>query len=144
MHTYLEGYSKIITDILTTALGQEAGRMATWLFGSGLGDLEEVWGTEVTYTTLGCMQVERCSGVYNGRESIIDFKQTNKAETTRMDEDYFIQLAAYAWPTTMSMAPEIQSGIILMCSKDASFRSLKCRTKNFRLYACLLEESRPI
>ena len=48
MHTYLEGYITDQRHLDLTALGQEAGRMANVVIRSGLGDLEEVWGTEVT------------------------------------------------------------------------------------------------
>ena len=48
MHTYLEGYITDQRHLDLTALGQEAGRMANVIIRSGLGDLEEVWGTEVT------------------------------------------------------------------------------------------------
>ena len=48
MHTYLEGYIKDERHLDLTALGKEAGRMADVVIRSGLGDLGEVWGTEVT------------------------------------------------------------------------------------------------
>ena len=48
MHTYLEGYITDQRHLDLTALGQEAGRMANVVIRAGLGDLEEVWGTEVT------------------------------------------------------------------------------------------------
>ena len=48
MHTYLEGYIKGERHLDLTAVGKEAGLMASKVIESGLGDLEEVWGTEVT------------------------------------------------------------------------------------------------
>ena len=48
MHTYLEGYITDQRHLDLTALCQEAVRMANVVIRSGLGDLEEVWGTEVT------------------------------------------------------------------------------------------------
>ena len=71
MHTYLEGYIKDERHLDLTALGQEAGRMANVVIRSGLGDLEEVWGTEVTlyYPGLYAGQTD-VVGIYNGRESI--------------------------------------------------------------------------
>ena len=35
-------------------------------------------------------------GIYDGKESIIDFKQTNKPKRREWIDDYFLQLAAYA------------------------------------------------
>ena len=97
MHTYLEGYIKDERHLDLTALGQEAGRMADVVIRSGLGDLGEVWGTEVTlyYPGLYAGQTD-VVGVYNDRPAIIDFKQTNKPKQREWIDDYFTQLAAYA------------------------------------------------
>ena len=48
MHTYLEGYINNTPHLDLTAVGKEAGRMANIVVESGLGDLGEVWGSEVT------------------------------------------------------------------------------------------------
>ena len=69
--------------------------MANVVIRSGLGDLEEVWGTEEHYTILDCMQDYRVVGIY-AVKAIIDFKQTNKPKQREWIEDYFVQLAAYA------------------------------------------------
>ena len=133
MHTYLEGYIKNQRHLDLTALGQEAGRMADVIIGSGLGELEEVWGTEVTihYPGLYAGQTD-VVGIYNGRESIIDFKQTNKPKQREWIEDYFIQLAAYAMAHNYVYDTKIQSGIILMCSKDGYFQKFEVLDKEFQ------------
>ena len=135
MHTYLEGYIKNQRHLDLTALGQEAGRMADVIIGSGLGELEEVWGTEVTihYPGLYAGQTD-VVGIYNGRESIIDFKQTNKPKQREWIEDYFIQLAAYAMAHNYVYDTKIQSGIILMCSKDCFFQKFEVSDKKFQGY----------
>ena len=135
MHTYLEGYIKNQRHLDLTALGQEAGRMADVIIGSGLGELEEVWGTEVTihYPGLYAGQTD-VVGIYNGRESIIDFKQTNKPKQREWIEDYFIQLAAYAMAHNYVYGTKIQSGIILMCSKDCFFQKFEVADKEFQGY----------
>ena len=135
MHTYLEGYIKNQRHLDLTALGQEAGRMADVIIGSGLGELEEVWGTEVTihYPGLYAGQTD-VVGIYNGRESIIDFKQTNKPKQREWIDDYFIQLAAYAMAHNYVYDTKIQSGIILMCSKDCFFQKFEVSDKEFQGY----------
>ena len=79
MHTYLEGYVRGTGHKDLTTIGREAEPMAKKIISEGLGDLTEIWGSEVTlyYPELyaGATDVV---GIYNGRESIIDFKQTNK------------------------------------------------------------------
>ena len=135
MHTYLEGYIKDERLLDLTALGQEAGRMADVVIRSGLGDLGEVWGTEVTlyYPGLYAGQTD-VVGVYNDRPAIIDFKQTNKPKQREWIDDYFTQLAAYAMAHNYVYGTEIQSGIILMCSKDGFFQKFEVSDKEFQGY----------
>jgi len=123
MHTYLEGYINDQRHLDLTALGQEAGRMANVVIEKGLGDLGEIWGSEVTLYYPGLYAgATDLVGIYNGRESIIDFKQTNKPKQREWIDDYFTQLAAYAMAHNQVYDTKIQSGIILMCSKDCFFQ----------------------
>ena len=73
-------------------------------------------------------------GIYNGRESIIDFKQTNKPKRREWIDDYFTQLAAYAMAHNQVYGTQIQSGIILMCSKDNLFQKFEVSDKEFQGY----------
>ena len=132
MHTYLEAYIQGSGHMDLTAVGLEAHPMAQQIINQGLGPLEEVWGTEVTvhYPLLyaGATDVV---GIYNSRESIIDFKQTNKPKRREWIEDYFIQLGAYAMAHNYVYRTKIQSGIILMCSKDKLFQKFEVSDKEF-------------
>ena len=135
MHTYLEGYITDQRHLDLTALGREAGRMADVVIRSGLGDLEEVWGTEVTLYYPGLYAgATDVAGIYDGRESIIDFKQTNKPKRREWIEDYFIQLAAYAMAHNHVYDTHIQQGVILMCSKDGFFQKFEVLDKEFQGY----------
>ena len=135
MHTFLEAYVRGTGHRDLTSIGKEAEPMAKRIIEAGLGDLEEVWGTEVTlyYPDLyaGATDVV---GIYNGRESIIDFKQTNKPKQREWIEDYFIQLGAYAMAHNYVYRTKIQSGIILMCSKDRLFQKFESSDKEFVSY----------
>jgi hypothetical protein len=135
MHTYLEAYIQGTGHLDLTKLGLQANTMAQRVIESGLGDLGEVWGTEVTlyYPDLyaGATDVV---GIYNGRESIIDFKQTNKPKRREWIQDYFTQLAAYAMAHNHVYGTKIQSGIILMCSKDNLFQKFEVSDKEFQGY----------
>ena len=132
MHTFLEAYVRGTGHKDLTSIGKEAEPMAKRIIEAGLGDLNEVWGTEVTlyYPDLyaGATDVV---GIYNGRESIIDFKQTNKPKRREWIEDYFIQLGAYAMAHNYVYRTKIQSGIILMCSKDKFFQKFEVSDKEF-------------
>ena len=135
MHTYLEAYIQGSGHMDLTAVGHEAHPMARQIINQGLGPLEEVWGTEVTvhYPLLyaGATDVV---GIYNSRESIIDFKQTNKPKRREWIEDYFIQLGAYAMAHNYVYGTKIQQGVILMCSKDKFFQRFEVSDKEFVNY----------
>ena len=132
MHTFLEAYVRGTGHKDLTSVGKEAEPMARRIIEAGLGDLNEIWGSEVTlyYPDLyaGATDVV---GIYNGRESIIDFKQTNKPKRREWIEDYFIQLGAYAMAHNYVYRTKIQSGIILMCSKDKLFQKFESSDKEF-------------
>ena len=135
MHTYLEGYIKGERHLDLTALGQEAGRMANVVIRSGLGDLEEVWGTEVTLSYPGLYAgATDVVGIYGGREAIVDFKQTNKPKQREWIFDYFTQLAGYAIAHNYVYGTKIQTGVILMCSKDCFFQKFEVSDKEFQGY----------
>ena len=74
------------------------------------------------------------AGIYDGRESIIDFKQTNKPKQREWIDDYFTQLAAYAMAHNYVYGTQLQSGIILMCSKDGFFQKFVVFDKEFQGY----------
>ena len=135
MHTYLEGYINNTPHLDLTSVGKEAGRMANIVIESGLRDLEEIWGSEVTlfYPGLYAGQTD-VVGVYAGKPAIIDFKQTNKPKQREWIDDYFTQLAAYAMAHNCVYDTEIQSGVILMCSKDGFFQKFEVSDKEFQGY----------
>jgi len=132
MHTYLDAYVRGSGHRDLTSVGQQAEPMAKRIIESGLGDLQEVWGTEVTlyYPDLyaGACDIV---GVYANKDSIIDFKQTNKPKKREWIDDYFIQLGAYAMAHNYVYHTKIQSGIILMCSKDNLFQKFESSDKEF-------------
>ena len=87
--------------------------------------MEEIWGSEITlyYPGLYAGATDLC-GIYEGRESIIDFKQSNKPKRREWIEDYFVQLAAYAMAHNHVYDTKIQSGVILMSLKITIFREI--------------------
>ena len=135
MHTYLEGYIKGERHLDLTSVGKEAGIMASKVIESGLGDLEEVWGTEVTLYYPGLYAgATDVVGIYAGKPAIIDFKQTNKPKQREWIEDYFVQLAAYAMAHNYVHGTDIQNGVVLMCSKDCFFQKFEVSDKEFQGY----------
>ena len=135
MHTYLEAYVRGTGHRDLTSVGREAEPMAKQIIDRGLIDLNEIWGSEVVlyYPDLyaGATDVV---GIYNGRESIIDFKQSNKPKRREWIDDYFIQLGAYAMAHNYVYQTKIQSGIILMCTKDNLFQKFEVSDQEFVRY----------
>ena len=74
MHSYLETYIKGGNLVDLTDIGQDASSMGQEIINQGFNDLEEIWGSEVTlyYPELYAGQTDLC-GIYQGRESIIDY-----------------------------------------------------------------------
>jgi genome maintenance exonuclease 1 len=132
MHTYLEHYLDGTGYKDLTTLGKQAEVMANKIIESGLGDLEELWGLETTlyYPDLyaGATDVV---GVYAGQPAIIDFKQSNKPKRREWIQDYFEQLGAYAMAHNQVYGTEIQSGIVLMCTKDFLFQKFEVSGREF-------------
>ena len=136
MHRVLEGYLLGQNHADFSDLGQQAGSMAKNILESGIrGHLDEIWGSEITVYYPGLYAgATDLAGVYEGRESIIDFKQSNKPKRKEWIEDYFIQLAAYAMAHNHIYGTQIQSGIILMCTKDNYFQKFVVKDKEFQQY----------
>ena len=135
MHRYLEAYIDGSGHKDLTPLGEQAEKMAQQIIESGLRDLEEVWGQEVTLYYPGLYAgATDVVGMYAGKPAIIDFKQTNKPKQREWIEDYFVQLAAYAMAHNYVYGTKIQSGIVLMCSKDCFFQKFEVHDKEFQEY----------
>ena len=135
MHTYLEHYLDGTGYKDLTPLGKQAEVMANKIIESGLGDLEELWGLETTlyYPDLyaGATDVV---GIYAGQPAIMDFKQSNKPKRREWILDYFEQLGAYAMAHNQVYGTKIQSGIVLMCTKDFLFQKFEVSGREFVRY----------
>jgi len=133
MHTYLEHYVKGGNVLDLTDVGREASGMGQMIIDKGFPDLEEVWGVECTlhYPGLYAGQTDLC-GIYQGRESIIDFKQSNKPKRAEWIDDYKLQLVAYAMAHDQVYGTEIEQGVILMCTPDNFFQRFIVNGSEFR------------
>ena len=135
LHSYLEKYilGEGLLDL--TEQGVEAERMAKVIIEKGLPDLEEIWGSEVvlSYPGLYAGQTDLV-GIYQGRESIIDFKQSNKPKREEWIEDYYYQMVAYAMAHDAIHGTQIEQGVILMCTPDLFFQKFLLNGARFRQY----------
>ena len=136
MHRIIEGFVTGEGHVDLSPMGQVAGIMAQTIFKDGLkGRMDEVWGSEITlyYPDLYAGATDLV-GVYEGAEAIIDFKQSNKIKKREWIEDYFTQLAAYAMAHNHVYGTKIQSGVILMCTKNNYFQKFVVKDKEFQQY----------
>jgi len=133
MHSYLEYHLNGQGLLDLSDEGREARNMAQTIIDKGLGDLNEIWGSEVTlyYPDLYAGQTDLC-GIYMGRDSIVDFKQTNKPKKDEWIEDYKLQLAAYATAHDCIYDTKIEQGVILMCTPDNFFQRFIINGNQFR------------
>jgi len=133
MHSYLETYLQGGKILDLRDVGREASSMAETIIAKGFNDLEEIWGVECTlhYPGLYAGQTDMC-GIYQGRESIIDFKQTNKPKKAEWIDDYKLQLVAYATAHDQVYGTHIEQGVILMCTPDNFFQRFLVNGSEFR------------
>jgi len=133
MHSYLETYLQGGKILDLRDVGREASSMAETIIAKGFNDLEEIWGVECTlhYPGLYAGQTDMC-GIYQGRESIIDFKQTNKPKKAEWIDDYKLQLVAYATAHDQVYGTSIEQGVILMCTPDNFFQRFLVNGSEFR------------
>lgn len=134
MHNILEGYIKSEYHIDLTDVGQHAEKMAYQIIQNGLQNkLNEYWGLEVTLYYPGLYAgATDVVGVYEGAESIVDFKQSNKPKRREWIEDYKLQLAAYALAHNEIYGTNIQKGVNLICTKDLMFQKFEFEGEEFR------------
>ena len=133
MHSYLETYIQGGKILDLRDVGQEASSMAETIIAKGFNDLEEIWGSEVTlfYPNLYAGATDLC-GIYQGRESIIDFKQSNKPKKAEWIQDYKLQMIAYAMAHNCVYGTDIDQGVILMCTPDNFFQKFTVNGSEFR------------
>lgn len=134
MHHILESWLKDQGHLDLTDTGQQAEKMAQQILINGLRDrLNEFWGLEVTLYYPGLYAgATDVAGVYEGDESIVDFKQSNKPKKREWIEDYKLQLAAYALAHNEVYGTKINKGVNLICTKDFYFQKFVFDGEEFR------------
>ena len=123
MHKYLENYVLNTGYEDLTEMGQLAKTMAQKVIDVGLAPVDGYFGSEVTlyYPGLYAGSTDLV-GLHNGKESIIDFKQSNKAKRSDWIEDYYMQIAAYAMAHDHVHGSNIQQGVIMICTPDLYYQ----------------------
>ena len=127
MHSYIEQflYGKLNQELLDNK--NKSKKMAEEIIDNGLKNkLLEIWGSEATIYYPGKYAgTADCIGVYEGKESILDFKQSNKPKKEEYIEDYFLQIGAYSLAHNTVYNSNITQGVILLCTVDRLFQDFK-------------------
>ena len=134
LHLYIEHYVNKHPYKDLTPIGEKAGTMAQVIIDhdNGLKKISEVWGSEVhLYYPGRYAGTTDMIGLYDGRPTIIDFKQTNRPKKREWVQDYLMQLAAYALAHNKLFDTEIDQGVILMCSRDLLFQKFELTGEKF-------------
>ena len=123
MHKFLEHYVQGTGYDDLTELGQKAKAMAEKVIDVGLTPVEEIYGSEVTlyYPGLYAGSTDLVC-VHNGKDSIVDFKQSNRPKREEWIDDYKLQIAAYAMAHDYVHNSKIEQGIIMVCTPDLYYQ----------------------
>ena len=127
MHSFLEKYLLGQLNLELLEVENKAKKMAHEIIENGIRHkLSEVWGAEATlcYPNKYAGTAD-CIGIYEGRETIIDFKQSNKPKKESYIGDYFLQLGAYSLAHNVVYNSRITQGVVLLCTVDNLFQDFK-------------------
>ena len=98
-------------------------------------DIDEVWGLESGLILDGLYAgTADCIGVYNGKESLIDFKTAKKVKPKEWIEDYFLQCAAYANAHNVMYDSKIEQIVILMVDRNQEYKKFIVNNREFDHY----------
>ena len=135
MRSILEGYllDKPILD--ATENGAEAHRMARAIIDQGLGDLSEINGSEAVlyYPDLYAGSSDLV-GVYQGRDSIIDFKTSGKPRKDEYNDGYYLQGVAYLEAHNQVYGSDLDQVVLLCVTPDCFVQKFVLNGARLRQY----------
>ena len=124
MHDYLEKFllGKLNMDLLGDNTREKM--MADQIIENGLRNrLDEIWGCEATLYYPGKYAGSAdCVGIYENKQTIIDFKNSTKPKKDEWIDDYYLQCAAYSLAHNKVYGSIITQAAILLCTKDNIFQ----------------------
>ena len=125
-----------------TKIGIQAEKMAKKIVEEAFKDITEVWGSEIhLYYPNKYAGTADMIGMYKGRPTVMDFKQTNRPKKREWIQDYLMQLAAYAQAHNKLFNTDIDQGVIFMCSRDLTFQRFELQGEKFtRAYDAFMKK----
>ena len=118
-----------------------AKRMLDEMISKGLSQVDELWGVEVGLIAEGLYAgTSDAVGMFNGVESIIDFKTAKKIKKREWIDDYFMQGCAYALAHNEMFGSNIRQVAILMVDREGKYADFVIEGDEFDRYANLWGE----
>ena len=119
MHKYVEEYvlGKRYADM--RQIGQLSNNMGQKVIDKGLAQVDGYYGSEDTlyYPDLYAGSTDLV-GLHDGKESIIDFKQSKRPKFEDWIEDYIMQMAGYIMAHDHVHGGNLQQGVIRFFTPD--------------------------
>ena len=136
MHSYIEDYLRGRINESFFESNEQYKNMAKEIIEKGVNNkLDEIYGMEETiYYPEQYAGTADLIGIYQGKDVIIDFKQSNKPKKTDFIQDYFLQLGAYTLAHDVVHGTKMKAGIILLCTKDILFQEFKIEGAELEMY----------
>ena len=127
MHSYIEDFLRGRVNESFFESNEQYKNMAKTIIESGIkGKLEEIYGMEATLhypeKYAGTADI---IGIYEGKQFLGDFKQSNKIKKSEYIQDYFLQLGAYSLAHNVIYQTNITLGIILLCTVDNCYQEFR-------------------
>lgn len=133
MHTNLENY---ITgkDISGSYMSKVLSQL---IIKNGLCNVSEIWGNEVPlYTKDLYAGTTDAIGIFNGKPAIIDFKNSLRNKEKSHIGDYFLQLSAYAISHNEMYNTNINTGVIMIATREGKYQEFIIEGNDFLKYQC--------
>ena len=136
MHSYIEDYLRGRINESFFESNEQYKNMAKEIIQKGInGRLNEVYGMEETlYYPDQYAGTADMIALYEGKDVIVDFKQSNKPKKVDYIQDYFLQLGAYTLAHDVVHGTKMKAGIILLCTKDILFQEFKIEGAELEMY----------
>ena len=127
MHSYIEDFLRGRVNESFFESNEQYKNMAKIIIESGIKDkLEVIYGMEATLhypeKYAGTADI---IGIYEGKQFLGDFKQSNKIKKSEYIQDYFLQLGAYSLAHNVIYKTNITLGIILLCTVDNFYQEFR-------------------
>ena len=136
MHAYLETYLLGRENMTFFDDNEKHKIMAKQIIEKGLKNrFEEIWGVECTLFKENAYS-GTCDavGIFDGKEAIIDFKQSNKPKKSEYIDSWLLQTAAYSLAHNSVYNSNITSCVILVCTVDNLFQEFKIQGSELITY----------